>query len=176
MGDDRRPLLNGAKVAVRPGTADDIDALRAVLSEPSVTAWWGARPDRAELAEHLESETAETVLLVIEVDGEVAGGIQYWEEADPDYRHAAIDVYVGARFQNRGLGTEAIELLARFLFDVRGHHRLTIDPALDNARAIRAYEKVGFRPVGVMRQYERRSDDRFHDGLLMDLLRGELRP
>jgi aminoglycoside 6'-N-acetyltransferase len=34
---------------------------------------------------------------------------------------------------------------------------------------------VGFRPVGVMRQYERGGDGRFHDGLLMDLLRGELR-
>jgi len=33
---------------------------------------------------------------------------------------------------------------------------------------------VGFRPVGVMRRYERGGDGRFHDGLLMDLLRGEL--
>jgi len=33
---------------------------------------------------------------------------------------------------------------------------------------------VGFRPVGVMRQYERGGDGHFHDGLLMDLLRGEL--
>jgi aminoglycoside 6'-N-acetyltransferase len=42
--------------------------------------------------------------------------------------------------------------------------------------AIRSYAKVGFRPVGVMRQYERGGDGRFHDGLLMDLLRGELAP
>jgi aminoglycoside 6'-N-acetyltransferase len=114
------------------------------------------------------------VLLVIEVDGEVAGGIQYSEENDPDYRHAGIDLYLGERFQDRGLGTEALRMLARFLFDVRGHHRLTIDPALANERAIRAYEKVGFRRVGVMRQYERGPDGSFHDGLLMDLLRPEL--
>jgi RimJ/RimL family protein N-acetyltransferase len=37
------------------------------------------------------------------------------------------------------------------------------------------YTSVGFRPVGVMRQYERGGDGRFHDGLLMDLLRDELR-
>ena len=49
-----------------------------------------------------------------------------------------------------------------------------IDPAAANDQAIRSYSKVGFRPVGVMRQYERGGDGHFHDGLLMDLLRGEL--
>jgi aminoglycoside 6'-N-acetyltransferase len=49
-----------------------------------------------------------------------------------------------------------------------------IDPAADNAAAIRAYEKVGFRPVGVMRQYERLPGGEWHDGLLMDLLADEL--
>jgi aminoglycoside 6'-N-acetyltransferase len=111
---------------------------------------------------------------VIEIDGEVAGGIEYYEEPGPEYRHAGIDIYLSSRFQNRGLGTEAVRLLARFLFDVRGHHRLTIDPAAHNARAIRSYENVGFRRVGVMRQYELGLDGRFHDGLLMDLLRDEL--
>jgi aminoglycoside 6'-N-acetyltransferase len=64
--------------------------------------------------------------------------------------------------------------VAAYLFDVRGHHRLTIDPAADNRRAIRAYEKVGFRLVGVMRRYELGADGHFHDGLLMDLLRDDL--
>jgi len=45
-----------------------------------------------------------------------------------------------------------------------------------NEPAIRCYAKVGFRPVGVMRQYERGGDGRFHDGMLMDLLREELAP
>ena len=116
------------------------------------------------------------MLLVLEVDGEVAGGIEYYEEDDPMYRHAGIDIYVGARHQGRGVGTEAIRLVVRFLLDERGHHRLTIDPAVANTNAIRSYEKVGFRPVGVMREYERGPDGTFHDGLLMDLLAGDLRP
>jgi hypothetical protein len=52
---------------------------------------------------------------------------------------------------------------------------LTIDiPARPTSKAIRCYQKVGFRPVGVMRRYERSADGRFHDGLLMDLIRDEL--
>jgi aminoglycoside 6'-N-acetyltransferase len=136
--------------------------------------WWSESEQREDVVEGLLGD-GDTVLLVIEADGEVAGGIQYYEEADPMYRSAGIDVYLGARFQDRGIGTEAVALVARFLLDRRDHHRLTIDPAAHNARAIRAYEKVGFRPVGVMRQYERGPDGTFHDGLLMDLLRGELR-
>ena len=92
------------------------------------------------------------------------------------YRHAGIDIYLGGRFQGQGAGTEAVGLLARFLFEERGHHRITIDPAAANEPAIRCYAKVGFRPVGIMRQYERGADGRFHDGLLMDLLRDELAP
>jgi aminoglycoside 6'-N-acetyltransferase len=58
---------------------------------------------------------------------------------------------------------------------VRGHHRLTIDPAAANARAIRAYRAIGFRDVGVMRRYERGPDGEWRDALLMDMLAGELR-
>lgn len=67
-------------------------------------------------------------------------------------------------------------MLARHLFDDRRHHRLVIDPAAANTRAIRAYERVGFRAVGVMRAYERGADGTWHDNLLMDMLADELRP
>ena len=74
----------------------------------------------------------------------------------------------------RGLGPEAIRAVALHLIEERGHHRLTIDPAADNVRAIRAYGKVGFRPVGRLRRYQRYPDGSWRDGLLMDLLAEEL--
>ena len=166
-------MLTGRAVTLRPGRRGDAARLRAILAEPSVSRWWGDPDPVEELEASLRSD-GPTVLLVVEIDGEVAGGIQYHEEDDPQYRHAGIDIYLGTRFQGRGAGCEAVGLLASFLFTCRGHHRITIDPAVANDRAIRCYARVGFRPVGVMRQYERGSDGQFHDGLLMDLLRGEL--
>jgi aminoglycoside 6'-N-acetyltransferase len=57
----------------------------------------------------------------------------------------------------------------RHLIEDRGHHRLTIDPAAHNHAAIRAYEKAGFEPVGVMRRAERDNDGRgWHDSLFME--------
>ena len=61
-------------------------------------------------------------------------------------------------------------------FEERGHRRLTIDPAAENAGAIRAYERVGFREVGIMRKYERDPEALWRDGLLMDMLEEEFNP
>lgn len=168
-----RPVLTGPQVTIRPGGPADAPRLREILAEPSVARWWGDPDPEAVIEADLRGD-AGSVLLIIEIGGEVAGGIQYHEESDPMYRHAGIDIYLGGRFQGRGAGREAVALLARYLFEQRGHHRITIDPAAANERAIRSYASVGFRPVGVLRQYERGPDGSFHDGLLMDLLRGEL--
>jgi len=48
-----------------------------------------------------------------------------------------------------------------------------VDPAADNSRAIHVYEKLGFRPVGVLRRYERVADGVWRDALLMELLADE---
>jgi aminoglycoside 6'-N-acetyltransferase len=168
------PVLAGRRVRLRPGRPEDAPRLREVLAEPSVSRWWGEPEPVSVIDEALRGDDS-SVLLVVEIDGQVAGGIQYDEEDDPMYRHAGIDIYLSGRFQGRGAGTEAVGLLASYLFAERGHHRITIDPAAANEPAIRCYAKVGFQPVGIMRQYERGSDGTFHDGLLIDLLRDELR-
>jgi aminoglycoside 6'-N-acetyltransferase len=112
-------------------------------------------------------------LLVIQVEGVIAGGVYYHEETEPDYRHAGVDIFLGEALQGRGLGRETLNLLIRWLIDERGHHRITIDPAAHNERAIRCYVAVGFRRVGLMRKYERGRDGTWHDGLLMYLLAEE---
>jgi aminoglycoside 6'-N-acetyltransferase len=171
--DQHRPVLDGEQVRLRPGHPADAPELRAILTEPTVACWWGEPEPVEAIAASLLGDD-QGVLLVVEVDGQVAGGIQYFEETDPMYRHASIDIYLSGRCQGRGIGTEAVALLAGYLIEQRGHHRLTIDPAAANHRAIRCYEKVGFRPVGILREYERGPDGTFHNGLLMDLLRSEL--
>lgn len=168
------PTLRGALVTLRPIRDGDRAALLEVLRDPSVVAVWDTRGAERSVDELLAGDHGWTVW-AIEAGGEFAGSIQAAEEEDGDYRHAGIDIFMHSRFQGRGLGTDAVRTLARHLLEVRGHHRLTIDPAAGNARAIRTYEKVGFRPVGVMRRYERGQDGTYHDGLLMDMLAGELR-
>ena len=157
-------------MVLRPLAEGDEAELRRIHATPDVAHWWGA-PDEG----FPWTDDPEATRLTIEVDGAVAGLIEFSEELEPRYRHATIDLFLDPVLHNRGLGTEAVRSVVRHLIDARGHHRITIDPATANAAAIRTYEKVGFRPVGVMRRYERDvgGGGGWHDGLLMELLAGE---
>ena len=164
--------LRGERVVLRPLRVDDASRLAELAAHPEVARWWPDL-DEAELVEKAEGKPNEAFFAVVH-DSEVAGLVQYYEETDPDYRHAGIDLFLGAPYQDRGLGTDAVRTMARHLVRDRGHHRVVIDPVAHNERAIRAYEKVGFRRVGIMREYQREPDGSWSDGLLLDLLAREL--
>ncbi|RLP86850.1 GNAT family N-acetyltransferase [Micromonospora sp. CV4] len=166
-------MLRGRAVTLRPATVADVPALAAIRAHPEVRRWWRGGDD---LADSVRADLAddELTLYAIEHDGRVIGAIQFYTEPDPDYRHASLDIFLDPAVRGAGLGVDAIRTLARHLIEEYGHHRFTIDPAAANSAAIRAYAKVGFRPVGVLRRYERGADGRWHDGLLMDLLADDL--
>jgi aminoglycoside 6'-N-acetyltransferase len=153
----------GGGVTLRPLRDDDRPWVDAILAEPEVADWW-LRQDWGRVVE--DGATS----LAILVDDEPAGVIQYHEELDPDYVSAGVDLFVGARFQDRRIGRRALQAVIDHLIRERGHHRITVDPAADNARAIHVYETLGFRRVGVMHAYERGVDGAWHDGLLMELV------
>jgi aminoglycoside 6'-N-acetyltransferase len=167
-------LLEGDGVSMWLATSDDVPALAAGFEGERVRDFWGTWDARRVQAELLDDR--DVASYVIAAGGEVVGYVQYSEEPDPDYRHAAIDIAVADHVAGQGIGPRAIGRLVRHLIDDRGHHRITIDPRESNAAAVRAYAKVGFRPVGTMRQYERDWIDptRWHDGLLMELLASDL--
>jgi len=167
--------MSSSNGVTRPGLVlrplapgDEADLLR-IHSSPEVARWWGM-PDQG----FPWTDEPDSTRLTIEVDRAVAGLIQFSEELEPKYRHASIDLFLDPALHGRGLGTEAVRRVVRYLIDDRRHHRITIDPAAANGAAIRTYEKLGFRPVGVMRRYERDvGGGGWHDGLLMELVAGE---
>lgn len=160
-------------MTLRSVTVEDVPVLATIRATPQVYERWSGEDDLvAEITADLAESDVE--LLAIEFEGRVAGMIQWAEEPTPKYRHAGIDMFLDPSVHGRGLGTDAVRTLSAYLIDELGLHRLIIDPAADNAAAIRCYAKAGFRPVGIMRQYERGNDGTWHDGLLMDLLADEL--
>jgi aminoglycoside 6'-N-acetyltransferase len=154
-------------LALRPLAEGDEAELIRIHRTPEVARWWELPDD------DFPWDEPDATRLTVVVDGAIAGLIQFSEEPDPKYRSASIDLFLDPVVHSRGLGTEAVRRLVRHLIDDRGHHRITIDPATANTAAIRAYEKAGFRPVGVMRRYERDAGGGgWHDGLLMELVTG----
>ncbi|GAA1081629.1 GNAT family N-acetyltransferase [Nocardiopsis composta] len=166
-------VLTGSIVTLRPTEEGDVPVLAEIRATPQVREHWRGGDDlAAEVASDLKDPDLGNFTILYE--DRIAGAIQWYAEEEPDYRHAGIDVFLDPALHGRGIGADAVRTLAAHLIDDHGHHRLVIDPAADNAPAIRCYAKVGFQPVGVMRRYERGADGTWHDGLLMDLLPEDL--
>lgn len=166
--------LHGDRVTLRALSSDDAPRLAEILASPAVAHWWPGYDLARVESEFLVREPNVTVYGIV-ADSRLVGLIQTTEEPTPDFRHASIDLFLDSTVHGQGLGPDAIRAVARYLIEHDGHHRLTIDPAADNATAIRAYEKVGFRRVGRLRRYQRFPDGTWQDGLLMDLLAEDLR-
>ncbi|HEX2412791.1 MAG TPA: GNAT family protein [Solirubrobacteraceae bacterium] len=161
------PTLTGSRVTLRVMQESDAGELRRLRAAPAVAEWWGPVED-----EFPNEDEPEATRMCILVDGRIAGLVQYGEEPDESFRHAWIDMFVDAEMHGRGIGTDALETLVEHLLTEGGHHRVTIDPAADNLGAIRCYEKVGFRRVGVMESAERdEHTGRWRDVILMELVR-----
>jgi aminoglycoside 6'-N-acetyltransferase len=165
------PVLSHGQVTLRPLRDEDLDPLVEMVAMPGVVEWWGT-PDPPEREK--EGFLNDGSAFAVEVDSELAGWLAYTEELEPDYKSVALDIGLFPRFHDRGLGPLALRIACAWLIDERGHHRLTIDPTVENERAIAAYAKVGFKPVGVLRRSERAPDGRWRDGLQMDMLAEEL--
>ena len=158
--------LEGEHVLLREAQPADAEPLAAMLAEPEVQRWWGEYPIERVRAELLDN-------LVIERGGDVVGWLAYEEESDPQFPMVSLDISLVTQVHGQGYGSEALRLVIRH-FIAKGHHRFSIDPAADNERAIRAYEAVGFKRIGIMRRYEVLPGGGYRDGLLMDLLAEEL--
>ena len=148
-------------------TPDDYPLLDGWMRQPHWLEWWGDREtELGYIRDMVEGEDSTRPFLFL-LDGEPAGYIQYWFICDnlvePWLSEApwmtrvpadsiGIDLSIGdAGWLSRGLGSTALRLFAERR-RAEGHKSILIDPDLANARAIRAYEKAGFRELIVSRE------------------------
>jgi aminoglycoside 6'-N-acetyltransferase len=149
--------MRDGDLELRSFRPEDAEPLAALFAEPEVRRWW---PD---------SDYERDNGWVIEVGDEFAGWVQYEEEPYEWYPRVALDIALTTAFHGGGYGRRALRLAIEH-FVAKGHHRFTIDPAVENERAIRSYAAAGFKPVGVLRSHGRNPEGGWHDGLLMDLI------
>jgi aminoglycoside 6'-N-acetyltransferase len=158
-------VLAGERMTLRPPTAADAEPLLSILTEPEVSRWWvDYTPERIR-DEIITSGDA----LVMEIDACCAGAIFLYPNEDPEYLHVVIHLFLGAKWYGHRYGAESLAIVIAHLKTL-GQHRFTLDPNVHNAPAIRSYERLGFRRVGILREYQLRPDGSYEDGLLMDLV------
>ena len=144
--------------------ASDLPMFHDWLTRPHVAEWWGTPDPAAEVAEYYAASIAETVphwCFIAELDGAPTGFIQaytppafhgegWWlDEHDPNVR--SIDQFLANAEQlNQGLGSAMVRAFIAKLFQDPSVTRVQTDPAPENLRAVRCYEKAGFRAHGVI--------------------------
>ena len=148
-------------VSFRPMTPADFPMLHEWLRRPHVAEWWGPPPSLAQVEaefEPLMGDQSTTRAYVVLVDGRPIGYIQsyvalgsgdgWWpDERDPGVR--GIDQFLAnAEDLGRGLGSAMVRAFVERLFADRAVTRVQTDPSPRNRRAIRCYEKAGFRAAG----------------------------
>src|SRR5947208_2528153 len=131
-------------VGLEPLHVRHVARLRELHEQPGVLEWWGP------MEPGFPFDEPESQRYAIVVDGEVAGLIQWGDDSYEETRHAYVDIFVGDDYAGRGIGTEAIHQMLRTLNEQHGYQRVILDPAVENERAIRSYEKAGFKRVGVL--------------------------
>ena len=74
-----------------------------------------------------------------------------------------IDLFIGeTRLWNQGIGTRMVAAMLDYLFLEQKADRVMIDPEMWNRRAVRCYEKAGFRKVRILPEHE------LHEGIWRD--------
>ncbi len=162
------PVLTGPRVTLRPPRTSDLEPLHAILQEPEVSEWWvGYTPERVRI-ELIDSDYTN----VIEVGGQTAGVVYVIPPADAEYPTTIAHIFLGTSWRGSGIGSEALALAVRHQF-AHGTSRVTLDPNAGNLPAIRAYERLGFKRIGILRDYQLRPDGSLDDALFLDITRSD---
>jgi aminoglycoside 6'-N-acetyltransferase len=136
----------------RAVTKDDLSMIGAWIAAPHAAAWWGdPEQEIAEIREHIDSVSVEP--MIVELDGKPIAYLQSYDphlEDDHPYQDQpfgtiGLDLTIGEpELVGIGHGSALLRQFVAQLF-AEGAPRVIIDPDPANTRAIRAYEKAGFR-------------------------------
>ena len=140
----------------RPMTTDDLPLVKRWLALPHVREWWGDPAEQYALVAGDLDEPAMDQFIVAAADGDF-GYIQCydptaWESGfgpQPDGTRG-IDLFIGeAGMIEHGHGAALIRAFVEGRL-AQGAPRIVTDPDPANARAVRAYEKAGFRKIRIV--------------------------
>ncbi len=172
------PFLIGPSVYLRPLEKSDAAMAIAWLNHPDIRRSVASyRPlnltTEEEFITRISQSDRDMAFVIVRREDEQPIGLTGFHQIDAKNRHAAFGITIGEVDQwDKGHGTEATRLMVEYAFLSLNLNRVWLHVYEDNPRGIRAYEKVGFKKEGVLRQDNFR-DGRYWDTIVMAILRDE---
>ena len=174
-------MLHGQRISLRPVRQADLDAMYQAHTDIANRGRFfplGVMSESAFRREFDENgfwQRDEGTLLIIDRDGEMCGHIEffkpvnYWDAFELSYQ------LYDARFAGVGYTTEAVQLMADYLFATKKQHRIQLVIVPENGASRRIAEKCGFTLEGIARGAFF-NDGRNQDVLIYSLVRDDPRP
>jgi len=170
--------ITGKKVRLRAIERSDVPTFVRWLNDPEVTQYLAMYMPMSQAREErwfeAQLEDRDGFILGIEaLDGKLIGNLGL-DRIDWKNSNAMLGIVIGEKeYWGQGYGTDAITAMLGFAFQQMNLHRVYLPTYEYNTRAIRCYEKCGFKHEGRMRQAHF-CDGRYHDELVMGILREEM--
>jgi len=147
-------IIQGEKAILRPMTADEISVFYKWATQSEATPFWyedGHIPTYEEFIQDWGryyfdgSEPEKGRCFIILVGDRAIGQINY-NQINRENNSVELDIIIADDAdKNKGYGTDALKTLTRYLFQNMNVHLCWIEPITRNPRAIRTYEKAGFK-------------------------------
>lgn len=175
-------LFKGRLVKLRSITEDDLKYAAEYLNDPEIILNMqdgipiptSLEKQKEWFSEYIkEKPISEGIMFAIEAnDGKYIGGCGA-NNLDMKNRVAEVGIFIGDKdYLGKGYGTEAMGLLLQFLFDEVNMNKVSLNVIAFNKRAVRSYEKAGFKLEATAREATYRFG-RYHDLLTMSILKEE---
>lgn len=172
------PAIHGKNVVLRPLLMSDAKNFCLWLSDPEVTVFLQIHgeppPTLSEEKKYIISTKKDLSKrqFSIVVAGVHIGTLALSSISKKD-RRAEFGIFIGdKKYWGQGCGTEAGKLLLHYAFHTLKLHRVYLSVIGYNIRAIKSYEKIGFRIEGRERQHFFRKGH-YHDKIIMGILKNE---
>lgn len=169
-------LFQKGDLSIRYVTENDVQTISNWLSNPEVLRFYEGRDkpqSSQQVREHYISSSEDSnKKCIVEYKNQSIGYIQMYS-LDPEWKALygynerenvwGMDQFIGeTAYWNRGIGTELVQAAITYIMNEFGAVAIAMDPRVSNERAIRCYEKCGFRKVKVLKEHE------LHEGILED--------
>ena len=169
--------LLGNRIYLSPRNTEDVEFFTEWLNDFETTDYLGRSGilitiagEKKYLEENYSPEA--TFVIVTIKDNKMIGTVSL-EKIDNINRTATLGIFIGDKdYRDKGYGTESIKLILEYGFKYMNLNNIKLDLMEFNNRALKCYEKCGFKEYGRRRKCEF-INGKYYDSISMDILAEE---
>ena len=171
-------MLPGKLVNLRLYEMSDLDEVMEWINNQEVRQYLSiiypiSRTQEVDFLQKLCNPTPDNIVLAIETKDKLYLGGVGLHKIDMVNRHSELGIAIGKKeYWGKGYGTDSMMTILDYAFNQLNLHKVYLRVYSNNPRAIRCYEKCGFRKEGVQREHRYRNN-KYYDDVLMGILKKE---